>query len=58
MKSTTTLKAATPFGALYGLETFAQLARNGSLPGSRIVLTDEPRYQHRGILLDVGRRFM
>ena len=50
-----TIMAASPFGALYALETFAQLCANGSLPAVRII--DSPMYVHRGLMLDTGRRF-
>src|SRR5437773_1814892 len=53
------LVAPTVVGALRGLETFLQLLqgdRDGYyLPGIRI--QDQPRFQWRGLLIDVGRHY-
>ena len=46
-----------PYAAAYALETLAQLLSEGELPFEELFVRDEPQYQHRGLLLDVGRRF-
>ena len=52
------LTASSVSGVIYGLETLAQLTfENGLLPSSRGLIRDEPRYRHRGLLVDSGRRF-
>lgn len=51
------IEAKTPYGALYGIETFSQLIVNGSLMSSTVNIDDEPRYVHRGLMLDTGRRY-
>lgn len=53
------LKAATVVGALRGLETFLQLLesdRRGYFIPS-VSIQDKPRFQWRGLLIDVGRHF-
>jgi len=53
------LKAATVVGALRGLETFLQLLegdREGYFIPS-VSIQDKPRFQWRGLLIDVGRHF-
>jgi hexosaminidase len=53
-----TLTAATPFGALYGLDTFSQLvSAEGVVLGAAIAIADAPSFRHRGLTIDVGRRF-
>ena len=42
LPATVTIRAATSFGALYALETLAQLSRNGTVPALRI--EDSPSY--------------
>ncbi len=55
---TITLTAQSVSGVIFGLETLAQLTfPEGYLPGSRGTIRDEPRYRHRGLLADSGRRF-
>ena len=50
------IKAKSATGAFYGLQTLAQLARNGKeLPVT--VIEDEPRFPYRGLHLDVSRHF-
>lgn len=50
------LTANTVFGALRGLETFSQLIdHNYYLTGAIVV--DEPRFQHRGFMIDTARHF-
>ena len=52
------LVAKTPFGALYGIDTFSQLvADDGIVYGDQIKIADAPTYRHRGLTIDVGRRF-
>ena len=38
----------------YGIETFSQLIAEGSLVNSTVNIDDEPRYVHRGLMLDTG----
>ena len=38
----------------YGMETFSQLIVGGSLVNSTINIHDEPKYVHRGLMLDTG----
>ncbi|XP_065845351.1 uncharacterized protein [Oscarella lobularis] len=58
-----TLKAATIFGAMRGLETFSQLvtynfAENAyEIHNASWFIEDEPRFQHRGLLIDTSRHF-
>jgi len=56
--TTAALRAPSPFGALRGLETFAQLVDGGSgtLPHDAIEIDDAPAFAHRSILIDLGRR--
>eukprot|EP01052_Picozoa_sp_SAG31_P004374 SAG31_NODE_180_length_21118_cov_62.152671_15_plen_257_part_00 len=58
---TATLRSGELWGALRGLQTFAQLVRyNFSTSLYSIDITsieDFPRYAHRGIMLDTARRF-
>jgi hexosaminidase len=49
--------AATQWGALRALETFSQIAANCTLQGTPIRVDDAPRFTHRGIMLDLARRF-
>ena len=51
------VKAATQWGALRALETFSQLAENCTLQGTPMRVVDTPRFTHRGIMLDLARRF-
>ena len=56
--TTAEVSAVTPYGALYGLESFAQLVGPGGwLPGTSIELDDYPEYSFRGLMVDTGRRF-
>lgn len=59
--SKATLQANTIFGALRGLETFAQLVTwNGTVmlvPYTPITVTDAPAWQWRGMLIDTSRHF-
>lgn len=53
------VNAASIYGAMYGLESFAQLVDidRGVLTSSSIYIVDKPSHSWRGLLLDVGRRF-
>lgn len=54
------LSAPTPLGVLHGLETMLQMARAGAkgfaIPG--VTIQDHPRFEWRGLLIDVGRHFI
>lgn len=45
------------YGAMYGLESFSQLTKDGRLAYSEVRIIDQPNFNHRGILMDTGRRF-
>ena len=49
--------AATQWGALRALETFSQIAANCTLQDTPMRVVDTPRFTHRGVLLDLARRF-
>ncbi|HEY1203311.1 MAG: family 20 glycosylhydrolase [Bryobacteraceae bacterium] len=54
------IAAATPVGALHGIETFLQLVGPGpggfAVPALRI--EDKPRFAWRGLMIDVSRHFL
>ena len=54
------LHAATPLGAMHGLQTFLQLVRitprGFAVPA--VTIDDRPRFPWRGLMLDAGRHFM
>jgi len=58
------LRARTVWGALRGLETFAQLVASASVggaafvPAASVIVADAPRFAHRGLLVDTGRAFL
>jgi len=64
--SPATLVAATQWGALRGLESFLQLVvwRGPDLPtayevtAAPLVVTDSPRFTHRGVLIDTSFNFL
>ncbi|WP_345751312.1 family 20 glycosylhydrolase [Microbacterium rhizophilus] len=50
------IEASTPAGRFYALRTLAQLAdATGAVPA--VDISDEPRFAHRGLMLDVARHF-
>lgn len=51
------IQSTTIFGAMYGMETLAQLCANGTLPSVQSI-ADSPSYRYRGFMLDTGRRFV
>ena len=53
-----TATAATVYGLLYAMETFAQLAHSGRIPNEKLFIEDAPDYPYRGLMLDAGRRFI
>ena len=62
-----TIHAPTVYGALHGLETLTQMvefdretARTGvgRISAVPIKITDEPRFKHRGLMLDTARHYL
>jgi len=51
------VRAATVFGARYGLDTLAQLFASG-VAARRIQVHDAPSNSYRGLMVDTGRRFV
>lgn len=57
------IKAKTIYGALHGLETLSQLViydfdqQQHTLPLAPWTVTDAPRFQHRGLMIDTSRHF-
>jgi hexosaminidase len=53
--------AASPFGVAYVLETLTQLLDNATtsprLLCSSVDVSDAPQFEHRGLMIDSGRRF-
>lgn len=49
------VKANTAAGLLYGVQTLSQLIEGNKVPA--ILISDHPRYQWRGLHLDVSRHF-
>ena len=57
-----TLESQTVYGALRGLETFAQLVSfnlsDGSYSVEAVVITDSPRFPYRGLMVDASRHYI
>jgi hexosaminidase len=52
------IKASTPRGVFYGMQTFLQLIpNNGSKNIPAVTINDAPRFPWRGLMLDVSRHF-
>ena len=58
--SAATLNAATPLGALHGLQTFLQLVTitPSGFAAPAVTIEDQPRFPWRGMLIDVSRHFI
>nr|XP_026690053.1 beta-hexosaminidase subunit alpha-like [Ciona intestinalis] len=55
------LNASSVWGVLRGLETFSQMIwedPSGQAVANKTHIIDEPRYAHRGLLLDTARHFL
>jgi hexosaminidase len=54
------LNAATPLGAMHGLQTFLQLVEPGvnCFDVPVVTINDHPRFPWRGLMFDVGRHFI
>lgn len=58
-----TASAPTVYGALHALETFSQLVRfnfssaSYNVPGAPWLISDAPRFPHRGLMIDTSRHF-
>lgn len=51
----TTVQASTGAGLYYGLQSLRQLLSGDTIPA--VTITDSPRFDYRGLLLDVSRHF-
>mmetsp|Transcript_13172 Transcript_13172/g.26852 ORF Transcript_13172/g.26852 Transcript_13172/m.26852 type:complete len:529 (-) Transcript_13172:49-1635(-) len=53
------IKISSPsiYGACYALDTLSQLVSGSSLPSS-LSIEDSPSFNHRGFMIDTGRRFV
>lgn len=49
------IKALTPMGLFYGLQSLRQLRQNESLPC--LTIEDSPRFSYRGLMIDCSRHF-
>lgn len=54
------LSAATPLGAMHGLQTFLQLLEvsPGGFVVKAVTIQDQPRFAWRGLMIDVARHFI
>jgi len=54
------ITAPTTLGALYGLQTFLQLVSIGpnGFSAPAVTIKDQPRFQWRGLMIDVSRHFI
>ncbi|MDE7388968.1 MAG: beta-N-acetylhexosaminidase, partial [Muribaculaceae bacterium] len=50
-----TIEASYGAGLFYGIQTFSQLAASDTL--AQVTIWDAPRFEYRGIMLDVSRHF-
>jgi hexosaminidase len=58
MESSVVIKAPTPRGIFYGVQTFLQLMpATGTLDIPAVTISDAPRFPWRGLMLDVSRHF-
>jgi len=59
-KNSITLQAPTPYGILHGLETLLQSVdfHDGKYMIPAVEIYDQPRFQWRGLMLDVSRHWM
>jgi hypothetical protein len=53
---TATVTADSIYGAMHGMESFAQLAFAGSVPSANVTVRDGPDFPWCGLMLDVERR--
>ena len=56
--STLFIFAGSTNGFLLGMETFSQVCHSGFCQASAFRIRDSPEYSHRGLSVDVGRRFV
>ncbi|GMI46994.1 hypothetical protein TrCOL_g11123 [Triparma columacea] len=61
--TTVTISSSTPYGACYGLDVLSQLVSTSDEDGSlflpsSISIQDSPSSNHRGFMIDTGRRFV
>ena len=56
--SVVVISSATIYGAQYGLETLKQMLSGGPTLPQSIDVVDSPTYNHRGFMVDTGRRFV
>ena len=52
------IHAKTIFGAIAGFTTLGQLTANHEIPNAPWTIEDEPRYAHRGLMVDTARHFL
>ena len=63
LRPSAVIQAPTIWGALHGLETFSQLVRfdfdteSYYIPGGPWTISDQPRFPHRGLMVDTARHF-
>ena len=51
------VEADSIYGAMYGMESFAQLTATGTLEFERVSMNDWAARDYRSLMLDAGRRF-
>lgn len=56
------ISSQTVWGALHGMETFTQLLQRSedavTMPFAPVVISDAPRFTHRGLLIDSSRHYL